>query len=989
MKKIVSLLLIFVMLLAFCPQTLAIESLSNPIFFTWAWGASKIEVDNSLTVVSWSGGSNASYRSGFIVYDLPEDFAYESVKTEVIASFAINSATLNNGTAQAPTAAIVLVDGDKVKQAYSLKSGSSATALLTEAKNNGVLLGTYKIGKYPRTSRIRNANINAFFEKHPDVESIGFYVTNLASDGYSGVVNGIASAMTEFEVNFTTYQNYANTTVNMVDDKGNVLDSLSVRNQIGTAISVPETIEKDGIIWVRDTSDSYYLSESVGTIEVTYHLDKGDREKYVPIIEAAVVELLKNPVSESIELPAEYIAEDGFVINIEWVSDDESVVGNDGSVYQGTDTQTAQLYAKVWIGNYTSTNTKTFTVTVAPLNQSETDEALVYADDFGKEAEKRCSFNADVAVVDVNITDEFTISAHVRVDDLSKGGTIFNICGVRLNVADLPAPDEGRWYHAAMTNSALYIDGEKVCNVEKPITGEGSYIGAYTGKMDNFYVYDKAFSQSVIKSLAEKEYDSPEIEIVSTSVIEGLDGVIVKVATNGFSKSATVTAFSDVDNVRYSGYCEKETEDAVTVFTLNVPNMGGKLTKDNTFVMLWDSLDKMQPLSEKYAADRKYDFGFDYAYPDNHMLSNTFTLIDTDTKLYLTSDGLSQRTDNGLWTGCIGNEGYYYLKNEKGNIIDTNLTFEQVEDNVYKIKNAHTGEYIAYGGNDEWALNIVSYNEVSKVFASEGFMLLTPAERKALYAVTGQALNESVARRNKLIGLTGGDYYALDSHAQAEKLREIFAYYPAYQINRPINKSTTGIEAGYTLSSIVWTTYEDMDGNSKSGYTAKATYAYAEGNVEVTIYARSQNVVRNIAKGFCCMPYQFIKPLTKVVDYNASNNQFKAETGVVYIETNYEVSSDNVAVIGAHELGHLIDFAGVRISNGSYKDAYKDTDICTLSGYGETALNEDFAEFCQFIISCSGDVEQLRQLREMYPGRFDAVCEGLCEMYTECYLKLK
>ena len=219
MKKVISLLLIFVMLFAFCPSGLAIESLSDPIIFTWAWGANKIDTDNSVTVVSWSGGSNASFRSSFIVYDLPEGFTYESVKSEVIASFAINSATLNNGTTQAPTAAIVMVDGDKVKH---LKSGANATKLLTDAKNNGVLLGTYKIGKYPRTSRIKNANINAFFEKHPDVKSIGFYVTNLALDGYSGTVNGIASGMTDFEVNFTAYNNYANATVNMVDDCGNV-----------------------------------------------------------------------------------------------------------------------------------------------------------------------------------------------------------------------------------------------------------------------------------------------------------------------------------------------------------------------------------------------------------------------------------------------------------------------------------------------------------------------------------------------------------------------------------------------------------------------------------------------------------------------------------------------------------------------------------------------------------------------------------------------
>ncbi len=986
MKKAVSLLLIFVMMLMFCPSVSAVESLSDPIYFTWAWGANKIDTDNSLTVVSWSGGSYSSYRSGFIVYDLPEDFTYESVKTEVIASFAINKATLNNGTSQAPTAAIVMVDGDKVKEAYNLKSGATATNLLTEAKNGGVLLGTYKIGQYPRTSRIKNANINEFFEKHPDVKSIGFYVTNLAHDGYTGTVNGIASAMTDFEVNFTAYQNYANATVNMVDDGGNMLDTLFVRGSIGSAIEIPATIEKDGIVWVRDTSKGYTLSEDVDTIEVTYHSDKGDREKYVSIIEEMVSELLKDPVCERIDFPTEYVADDGFVIDIEWNSSDESIVGNDGTVYQGTEEQTAQIYALVWIGDYTSVETKAFTVTVAPLNQSETDEALIFAEDFNHEDEKRGNFTGEGRYIDVKIEDEFTISAFVRIDDVSKGGTLFNINGVELGIGDYNVElEEGCWYHVAMTNSALYVDGEKVCDIAPTVAGEDSFIGAYSGKMDNFYVYTKAFSQSVIKGLSEEEYNSPEIEIVSATVIEGLDGGIVKIASHGYDDEATVALCADDELVRHSGYKTMAIVEGINVFSVSVPNMGGKLTKDNTTALLWDSVEGMKPLAEKYVANRKYDFGYDYAHPDNHMLSNTFTLMDAGTNLYLTSSGLSQRADNGLWSGYINKEGYYYLKNENGFTIDGNLMFEQVENSVYKIKNADTGEYVSYGGHDEWTLNTTEYDEVSKVFASEGFFLLTKEERDNIYSVTAQALNESVARREKLCEIIAGGYFALDGKAQAEALREIITYYPAYQINRAVNKSTTGVEASYTLSSVTWTNYTDMDGYSKSGYTATVTYAYDEGNVEVTIYARSQNVVRNIAKGFSYMPYQFIKPLKTVIDYNATNNQFKAETGTIYIETNYEVSSENVAITGAHELGHLIDFAGYRMSMGDYKTARANE--CSVSGYGDTALNEDFAEFCQFVISCSGDKELIRQLKEMYPGRYDAVCAGMCEMYGECYLK--
>ncbi|MBQ8002516.1 MAG: hypothetical protein IJ297_03645, partial [Clostridia bacterium] len=651
--------------------------------------------------------------------------------------------------------------------------------------------------------------------------------------------------------------------------------------------------------------------------------------------------------------------------------------------------QSAEIYAKVWIGDYTSVETKRFTVTVAPVAENETDESLIYKENFSTESEMRGNFLGEGKIIDAAISDEFTISAFVRVDDLSKGGTLFNISGVKCDVNNSGFTfKEGRWYHIALTNSALYIDGEKAENVTLSPTGEESYIGAYWGKMDNFYVHGKAFSRSVINSFYQEDYNSPEIEIISAAVVEGMDSVIVKVASKGYEGTGCVVAFSNGE-VTHSGYNQRSITEGVNVFTVSVPNMEGKLTKDNTTLLLWDSITAMNPLCEKHSADRAYDFGFDYTHPDNHMLNNTFTLMDDETGLYLTSDGLSQRTEGGRWSAPFrygtNKEGYYSLVNENGSTLDGNFTFEQVEGNVYKIKNSDTGEYVAYGGNDKWALSITSYTDISKIFASEGFFLLNENERNSIYSVTGQALWQSWARREKLGEIAQSGYFDLGGEEQAQKLKEMLTYYPSYQINAPVNKTTTGVEVTYSLSSIVASSYLDMDNTTRSGYKATVTYKHAEGDVAVEIFARSQNAVKNIAKGFSFMPYRFIKPLKTVIDYNASNNQFKAETGVIYIETNYEVSSENVAVTGAHELGHLIDFAGGRISIGYYKTARENE--CSLSGYGDTALGEDFAEFCQYVISCMGDGEKLRQVKAMFPGRYNALCSGLCEMYGECILK--
>lgn len=994
MKKIVSLVLTIVMMFSFCNVALAVDTLENCICFTWAWGANKIETDNQLTVVSWSGGANSSYRSGFIVYDLPTDFVYESEKSEVILSFAINKATLNNGDTQAPTAAVVMVDGDKVKEAYGLKSGSNATKLLNEAKNNGVLLGNYKIGKYPRTSRIKNACVNEFFEKNPNVTSIGFYVTNIAADGYSGTVNGIASGMSQFEVNFNCYGNYKNVTVNMYDDKGSLLKSENERGCIGDVIDIPEKIEKDGIVWVRDEKD-YRFEEGTDEIEITYKDDRGGREKYVEVIEKIVFEKVKNPVNEKIDLPTTYETDDGFVIEIEWVSDNENVLSNDGNVFCGTNVQTAQLYGKMKIGKYTYVQTKNFTVTVLPLDENETDENLVYEQNFDKEKDKRGSFCGEKTALGVTLPEEYTMSLFVRVDDLNYGGEIFSVgdmkCEIENGCVFGKKITEGRWYHIAITNSAIYIGGEKICDNDFIAKNDEVAIGGYCGKADNLKIFKKAFSQSVIKSLGEEKYDSPKIEIVSSSVIEGLDSVIVKVNSNGFSGEGTVLVKSEKDNVTRSARTTKEIESDVTVFSVNVPNMGGELSIDNTTVLLWDTLESMNPLGEKIYPDKKYDFGFDREHPDCHMLSNTFTLKDKEKNLYLTNDGVSQRTDGAKWraefVNGVNREGYYTLVNDNGKKIDGNFVFEYVENNVYKIKNADTGEYISRGGTDEWMMEICSYSDLTKVFSSEGFFLLDEKTRESIYSVTGQPLWQSMMRREKLSDMVNGGYFDLDGEAQKEKLAEITTYWPSYQINAAVNKNTTGVEVRYTLSDITKTSYSDRENNSKSGYGATVKYFYDEGEVDVRIYARSQSVVKNIAKGFSYMPYQFINPLEKVTDYYATNNQFKAETGEIFIETNYEVSSENVAVTGAHELGHLIDFALFRLSVGDYKNA-RDTE-CALSGYGQTALGEDFAEFCQAVISSCGDSEKLRCLKAMYKGRFDALCDGMCSYYGKCVLKEK
>ena len=279
----------------------------------------------------------------------------------------------------------------------------------------------------------------------------------------------------------------------------------------------------------------------------------------------------------------------------------------------------------------------------------------------------------------------------------------------------------------------------------------------------------------------------------------------------------------------------------------------------------------------------------------------------------------------------------------------------------------------------------MNYDEVSRMFTSNGYLSLSGNERERIYGVTSQAMWLSSNRRGKLKGYMGSDYFEKSREEQAAVLREIFDYKPSNQINRAVNKSTTGAHGTYELGEITGSAnYKGKDGEDLWGYMGVATYYTDETKTEVeqtvTIYGRSENVIKNIAKGFSYIPYQYRKYITNIRDSYNTANQFNCGAKDMYVRTTYEVSPEAFAMTASHEVGHSLSGSWGWVCRSSRYANAINSDINKVSGYGSVNNTEDFAEFVQFAISCSGDSELLRELKVMFPARFNVLRDVLREM---------
>lgn len=544
------------------------------------------------------------------------------------------------------------------------------------------------------------------------------------------------------------------------------------------------------------------------------------------------------------------------------------------------------------------------------------------------------------------------------------------------------------------------------------------------GKIDNFEFYNVTLSQSAIQSLVEHLYDAPRLDISSASFVKGMNRAIVKIDSRGFQGEAELVIASYSERLENVGTQTIYINNGMNSYSVELTkNSGdGQLIK----CFLWESKESMVPLTGKYTITKTYNFSYDYLHPDNHLLSNEFSLKAYDSDKYLSlANSVSMETWQGgnrnlLWTAPydVNNnaEGYYGLKNvsgtylalDTGNVLTNkinNWRFVQIDpslvngkQNVYALRQRSSGKYLARGASgligavnyydDEsswWVMDVVNYDTFSKMLVSPGFMKLSANERNRIYGITSQAMWLSSNRRNKLLSYMGSNYFNLSEDDQATALKKIFGYVPSNQINRAVNKSTTGAHGTYDMGEITGSAnYKGKDGENLWAYKGVATYYTDSSKTSVeqtiTIYGRNANVIKNIAKGMSYIPYQYRKYIRTIKDYYHTANQFNCGANEMYVRTKHEVSAESFAMTASHEVGHSLSFSwGYVHSSGRYTNAVN-SDINKVSGYGNTNSTEDMAEFTQLVISCSGDAELLRMVKVMYPGRFGVLRAVLNEM---------
>lgn len=682
--------------------------------------------------------------------------------------------------------------------------------------------------------------------------------------------------------------------------------------------------------------------------------------------------------------------------------------------------------------------------------------------------------------INAGVTD-YTVATWIRCDDLTRdgqriydfgmeNGTVsgnyyaftkinangtltvgINNGGSTQTVTSVGSIYEGEWTHVAIAYSSasgetyIYING-KLDSASNAITytmdgatkngkSTSNHIGRsqwyktqsatnpdFVGKVDNFEFYSTALSASVIKALWEKAYDSPEVEIISAAYVSGMNKAVVNVSSYGYEGNARLIVASFEDRLDAVKTDAVELKDGLNSFAVEFDKEVEN--PENVKCFVWQDAEGIYPLAEGYTIDRKYEFNYDWQYPDNHLLNNEFSLKAYGEEKYLSiANSVSMETwtdgdDKLLWKAPYvygeSAEGYYALENVSGTYLalDTgsvktdkinNWRFFQIEPdlvggkkNVYAIKQRSSGKYLARSGekligtsdweseNAWWELDIVNYDKISQMFTSPGFLSLSSNERARIYSVTSQAMWQSSNRRNKLDEYIDSKFFDRTKEDQAERLRKLFDYKPSSQINRAITTATTGAHGTYSIGDVQSNvSYKGMSGENLTGYKVVATYYSDKDKSEVeqtvTIYGRSESVVKSLAQGFSYIPYQVRKYITNIRDYYNTANQFNCGAKDMYVRTTWNQNAGSFATTAAHECGHSISATwGWVCSTSRWKNAIS-ADLNYVSGYGSNNSSEDFAEFVQFATSCAGDAELLRELKVMFPNRFKVLRDVMRE----------
>lgn len=412
---------------------------------------------------------------------------------------------------------------------------------------------------------------------------------------------------------------------------------------------------------------------------------------------------------------------------------------------------------------------------------------------------------------------------------------------------------------------------------------------------------------------------------------------------------------------------------------------------------------------------------------NTHLLASNFYLKNYQSNQYLSNESNSPAITNqpgadsqSLWTGNYITSGHYQLTNnnnqqlltgngyskigfsektEDKNVTDNQWELQSVpasevngQKNIYLIKNADTDHYLAQDGSQTsvisstnhnksayWELDPQTMDNVARVFTTDGFKSLSHDEQTGLFNYTSATSSRSAQMRGVLKGIATDEFFSESASNQAAALRKVLSNGGSPEVNRDVNADATGYSTTYKLSKSKKTTYAEYstDGSVK-GYRTAVTLNNSltrQPQQTINVYTTQADEAEQVAKAYAVIPYEFRQYITNIFQTNNSANTFNTGKDMMAIRMNFLPKNGQIAMTGAHELGHSLSFNDANSDDYSHTQAWTDAvkaDADAVSDYGSSNNDEGFAEFTQLVISSLGNPYDIQAIQTMYPHRWAA-----------------
>ncbi|NFB04655.1 hypothetical protein [Weissella paramesenteroides] len=143
----------------------------------------------------------------------------------------------------------------------------------------------------------------------------------------------------------------------------------------------------------------------------------------------------------------------------------------------------------------------------------------------------------------------------------------------------------------------------------------------------------------------------------------------------------------------------------------------------------------------------------------------------------------------------------------------------------------------------------------------------------------------------------------------------------------------------------------------------------------INVYTTQADEAEQVAKAYAVIPYEFRQYITNIFQTNNSANTFNTGKDMMAIRMNFLPKNGQIAMTGAHELGHSLSFNDANSDDYSHTQAWTDAvkaDADAVSDYGSSNNDEGFAEFTQLVISSLSNPYDIQAIQTMYPHRWAA-----------------